>query len=148
MRSVNPEKVDDPILPFRRLAEGSPQHAGAHVEEALRASFRGRRAHWERWRLVVAAAVIGSIAGYFAASRVHKPSVAEREAAQVLAGFTPLPYAASGAPLGEAVILRMQLPMESVEVNPAAVVTERTRFVPADVLIGQDGVPRAIRVAR
>jgi hypothetical protein len=137
-------------LQFRRLVEGCPQRARAQVEEVLRAKFHKQRtqARQQRMYLAAAAAIVMTITAYFAVTRTERAVPAEPDAAQILAGFTPLPYAASGAPLGQAVVLRVQLPVESVEINAAGAATERTRFVPADLLIGEDDVPRAVRLAQ
>jgi hypothetical protein len=62
-------------------------------------------------------------------------------------GFITLPYAQSGVPLEQPVIVRVDIPvselgMMGVRVTPSRV-KERVR---ADLLIGQDGVARAVRV--
>ena len=141
------EGMDDLAFAFRRLAEISRQHAGPQAEETLRRKFRAR-VRRQRLYLGSAAAILALIAGYFTANQTHKTIRPEPDAAQVLAGFMPLPYAGSGAPLGETVILRVDLPVESVEINSAGSAAERTRFVPADLMIGEDGIPRAVRFAQ
>jgi len=61
-------------------------------------------------------------------------------------GFIPLPYAASGVPMGQPIIVRMNLPMSEFGPAGAAVLpNSSSQHLAADFLIGQDGVARAVR---
>ena len=62
-------------------------------------------------------------------------------------GFVALPYAQSGVPFDDAVVVRVRVRESEWEEMgvPSTMQISATR-VNADVLLGQDGVPRAIRL--
>lgn len=68
------------------------------------------------------------------------------QAASLTSGFVALPYAQSEVPLEEAVIIRVDLTPSAwgaLNVRPSPKTGGGIR---ADLLIGQDGVARAVRV--
>ncbi|MGA8026314.1 MAG: hypothetical protein WB992_04160 [Bryobacteraceae bacterium] len=148
---------------FRELAESVPQQPGDVVERRILADFRAhhrRRRMWA-WAAQAAVLLIAAFSLYIAfirhAFNPHGPlsrggaaySSATAPAdihTDVLANFVPLPYAQSGVPLGEAIIMRVELQVSAfsslgVPVQPRIA----GETITADVLVGQDGVARAVR---
>lgn len=64
-------------------------------------------------------------------------------------GFVALPYAQSGVPLEQAVIVRVQLHSGELRMlgMPAPVARAGERMS-ADLLVGQDGIARAVRLVQ
>jgi hypothetical protein len=63
--------------------------------------------------------------------------------------FLPLPYADNSAPLGDADIVRLTLPNSALASLGLPVTEESTaKEITADVLLGEDGIPRAISFVR
>jgi hypothetical protein len=136
---------------LRALAEAVQQGAGPSVQQRLLVRFRERRDNQRRRRKYLAgiAASLMVAAGLYLAALQHQKAiqgVSLNEDNQT-SGFITLPYAQSGVPLEQPVIVRVDIPvselgMMGVRVTPSSV-KERVR---ADLLIGQDGVARAVRV--
>lgn len=140
-------------------AEGSPD-----VAERLTAAFRahrqvGRKAGWAvRRRALAAAAAVTLVAAaaWFVGGPIGSGGRAPETAAIApsspsggasLEGFIAVP-AAAGLPAFESgQIVRIDLPVASLPAYGVEVIPDaRAEEVAADVLIGQDGQPRAIRL--
>jgi hypothetical protein len=139
---------------LRELARSVPQCASDDVEQHLLTEFRAhrRRSRIAMYLMPAAAALILGLAllvyhgsnivrGYLGSSgTVREPQAGS------LQGFMPLPYGESGVPLGQGIVLRMQLPVSELNGLGVPVPPGETRQrVHADVLVGQDGVARAVR---
>lgn len=138
---------------FRRLSRGIPREARAASEQELRAKFRARQTRTKRpWAYAaeIAALVIAVAGLYFALQ--HGGANAERgaraAAVSQTSGFIMLPYAESGVPMEQPVIVRVKISVSELGAMgmPFAAAT-RSGNVNADLLVGQDGVARAVRVA-
>lgn len=140
---------------FRTLARTVPQKASPAVEEGLRAAFRVRvnqRARvWGYVTRVAASAVLGAGLYLVWSQRTHRksseqPAIAIAPASQ-RSDFIALPYAQSEVPLEQPVIVRVQIPVSELGVMgmPLAHTTAGER-VNADLLVGQDGIARAVRL--
>ena len=140
---------------FRRLARAVPQNASPAVEEGLRVAFRARLNQRPRvWNHVakVAALAVIAIGLYVAwANWAHRRAL-EQQAAAIApehqrSEFIALPYAQSEVPLEQPVIVRVQIPVSELSGMgmPFASGTAREE-VNADLLVGQDGVARAVRL--
>jgi hypothetical protein len=138
---------------LRRLAEILPRDVSTAAEQRMLAAFRARKRRSRRlWAYgAAAAACFGLILGWFleyhSVHVSHTPAMESLTNDPATAGFVALPYAQSGVPLEETVIVRVRLrPSElgilGVQVPPA----RATGSVSADLLIGQDGVARAVRL--
>jgi len=65
------------------------------------------------------------------------------------ASFVALPFSDDALPLGDATVVRVQLPMEELRLTGLTVEGEQTgAIIQADVLLGIDGLPRGIRLVR
>ncbi len=125
----------------------------AGIEQHLLAEFRAHHLGRQRRRRVrlyfaPAAALLIAVFAVWGAF-LHRPDGAvnavSAEAAP-LAGFVPLPYAESGVPLGDGVIVRVQLTASDLNVLGVPALAGAAREpMRAEVLIGQDGVARAVR---
>lgn len=150
---------------LRDLA-GSAAGAGAmpELEARLLAAFERQRqiGSLPRWmaaprRALAAAAAVVLVSAAAWTLRVAEDgdapepdgdrAAAAAPAGEPLDGFVALPAAAGLPPFESGVIVRIELPVASlpaygVEMVPAAAAAQ----VEADVLVGQDGLPRAIRL--
>lgn len=139
------------------------QEPSAGVEARLMRAFGERRtvdiARPERriyWPLAAAAAIVVVALTPLVMLRMGGAlpspagSIGSTEPAQAgtLDGFVPVPGAASLPRLESASIVRYQLPLAALPVYGVDVVADPGRHaVEADLLIGQDGHARAIRIA-
>ena len=153
---IPPNKLRDELQAelrdrLRRLAATSPQSAGPEIEDRLLEMFRTR--HARKQRLVrglaaLAACLVLALGVYWFSLQAPRQS-ARRVAPEIppsgAAEFIALPYAQSEVPLEHAVVVRVNIPPAQaralgVPFDPGA----RSR-ISADLLIGQDGMARAVR---
>jgi hypothetical protein len=160
---------------FRELARQGPQEAPQSVELALLAAFRKRqqRHRWPWWGASIAAILVGALFVYRPQDtptpdarvvhigvpnlrslavaqnrprrvrRARKPDVAP---AEIATGFYPLLDAAMLPPLEYGTLVRVQLPRSALRVVGLPVNEDRlSESIAADVLLGQDGLARAVR---
>jgi hypothetical protein len=135
-----------------RLAQMQPRVASAAAEHRVLEAFRKRRkrrpAVWVCSATAAACLALGI--GWFWARRpapVQTTSAANESYYTTPPGFVALPYAQSGVPLEQAVIVRVQIHAGELRMlgmaAPAARAGER---MSADLLVGQDGIARAVRL--
>jgi hypothetical protein len=126
---------------MRRLASLVPREASPHLEQKLAAAFRARRRRPTRvWVYVVAAAIL-----LLSLTRWHKDSPPRQSYTFNARGFIALPYSQSGVPLESVVVMRVQMRPSEWSSIGVAVPSASTGPFTADLLIGQDGVARAVR---
>jgi hypothetical protein len=133
---------------LRRLAAVQPCEAGPKVEQRLLAAVRARRSRKIRaWIYMAAAAVLCLVLGIrFALIDRRSRSVVY---AYQVPGFVALPYAQSGVPLETVVVVRVRMrPAELSSMGVAVPAAAPTAQVTADLLVGQDGVARAVRLVQ
>ena len=151
---------------LRALAGIEPREASPHVEQALLEKFRARR---ERRRLVVwgsvgtAAAVAATIAMIFWAwapesrqaarettSTPQDAMVASSAASDDLANsFYPLPETDDLPPVETNLVVRVQMPVSSLRLMGFPIDEDlAAEPVQADVLLGQDGLARGVRLVQ
>jgi hypothetical protein len=141
---------------FRRLSEALPAEASAAAEERVLAAFRANRRcrppRWAYW--ATAAACLAAFAvGFWGAdsSKTLPPfrvaTVTDDSFHTAMTGFIALPYAQSGVPVEQAVIVRMKLrPSELGALGVPLGAANAGGHISAELLVGQDGVARAVRV--
>ena len=132
---------------FRCLASTQPREAGPYLEQKLTAAFRAR--HPQRIRrisLYTAAAALAAMA-LIAFLLYPKPQPPPRfEYVYSAPGFIPLPYAESGVHLESVVVMRVQMRRDQLSsLGVTAPAAAESAKISADILVGQDGVPRAVR---
>lgn len=148
MSGVNSQELKEAL---NRLAAASPRHASPGAEqrliEALRKRRRRRVTAWAYGAL--AAACVALALGWLWVR--HSPPVETDTATNesyyaAPPGFVALPYAQSGVPMEEAVIVRVEVhPAELTMLGMPMPSSHTSGRVSADLLVGQDGVARAVR---
>lgn len=135
---------------LRALAKAVPQHASPVLEDRLRVAFR-TRVNQRRWSYVARVAAVAVIAAGLYLAWTHKRSSDQEAAVNApvhhRSGFIALPYAESNVPLEQPVIVRVQVPVSQLGGMgiPFAHVAGEEK-VNADLLVGQDGIARAVRL--
>jgi len=131
---------------LRELAEASPQGASVESEQRLLEIFRARQRRRRAWKYLVAVAASLVIGGAsYVIWHAHERRPAAESSYVNPPGFLALPYAQSDVPLEHAVVVRVNIsPAEAgalgVPFDPGA-----HKKISADLLIGQDGMARAVR---
>ena len=136
----------DLIDKMRRLASVVPHEARPGVERSLCAAFRARQPRRTNhlWMYAVAACALLLLGLSF----VYQRKVTRRHSNFIYTapGFIALPYSQSGVPLESAVVIRVAVTRsELASMGVAVPASASTARVNADVLVGQDGVARAVR---
>ncbi len=167
--SENEQEILDGL---RALAAEEPREAPKHVEAYLLSAFR-RRVRRRRVQAWGTAAAIGAIAAGVATllwlagpmlKRAPVPAPALSSVApatdsaadvryavvrtdDVASSFYPLPEADALPPLETAMVVRVQLPLSSLQMMGFPVDEEADADpVEADILLGQDGLARGVRL--
>ena len=140
---------------LRAVGSEGPRQAPARVEERLLIEFR-RRSRLRRMRTLMSAASIGAIAAAIAVlvwigPPSHNPSAPPPDATmmadETAAGFYPLPDADALPPVESAMVVRVQMPMASLELIGFPINQDRaSERVEAEVVLGQDGLARGVRL--
>ena len=139
---------------LRALSSDGPRQAPANVEDRLLTEFR-RRSRLRRARVWISAASVGAVAATIAVllwigplAPKHAASPADAPAlAEETAGFYPLPDAEALPPVESAMVVRVQMPMASLELIGFPINQDRASDrVEAEVLLGQDGLARGVRL--
>ena len=140
---------------LQALASDAPREAPLEVEARLLGEFR-RRSRVRRARVWISAASVGAIAAAIAVlvwigPLRPEPGVLQQDAAvqvdETAADFYPLPDAEGLPPVESAMVVRVQLPMSSLELIGFPINQDRDSDpVEADVLLGQDGLARGVRL--
>jgi hypothetical protein len=149
---------------LRALAADGPQDAPDRVERQLRAEFRTRirRRRIRVWSSFAGvAAVAAGIALLLWVREAPKPvtgpsSAVEMQAAAPVAAeeeadasFYPLPQAEALPAVENAMVVRVQLPASSLRLMGFPVDEESAdAAVQAELLLGQDGLARGVRLAQ
>jgi hypothetical protein len=146
---------------LRVLAADGPREAPRCIEEHLRVEFRrqNRRRNLVTW---VPSFSVAAAAGIALLLWVHsekpKPALVSAVVARVVvpgadedsdSSFYPLPEAEALPAVENAMVVRVQLPVSSLQLMGVPVTEERAdASVQADLLLGQDGLARAVRLAQ
>ena len=140
---------------LRELASEGPCQAPVPIEHRLVSEFR-KRSRLRRAQVWMSAASGGVIAAAIAVLLwigpvSHQHTVPSQDAAvwadETTAGFYPLPDADGLPPVESAMVVRVQLPVSSLELIGFPVNQDRDSDpVEAEVLLGQDGLARGVRL--
>ena len=140
---------------LQSVAAEGPREAPMEVEARLLTEFR-RQSRLRRMRAWMSVASIGAIAatisvlvwiGPFAHKPASPASDANTIADETAAGFYPLPDADALPPVESGMVVRVQMPMASLELIGFPINQDRaSERVEAEVLLGQDGLARGVRL--
>jgi predicted anti-sigma-YlaC factor YlaD len=142
---------------LRLLAETVEEPtADRQTEAAVLAAFD---AYWARpprrlgqwvWRGVATAAVVvvTTLAGIAVRNAPHGERAASPEVAVEPADFVPWPGAAAGPPFESGELVRVDLPVSALPALGFWPPSSDVSFVQADVIVGQDGFARAVRLVQ
>jgi hypothetical protein len=146
---------------LRALAAEGPREAPLHIEEQLKGQFRkrNRRRHLAAWMPAFSVATAAGIALLLWVHEKPKPAPAPAVVAALAvapvaeedadSSFYPLPEAEALPAVENAMVVRVQLPVSSLRLMGVPVSEERAdASVQADLLLGQDGLARAVRLAQ
>lgn len=115
----------------------------ASVERDLVAAFRAQKLRRRSPYLAIAASVLLMVAS---AWLVRSPAPAELERAEVATEFISVPGSDLAEPLDQPILVRVTLPRTALVKFGLPINAERSaEFVKADVVLGHDGLARAIR---
>jgi hypothetical protein len=142
---------------LRALAADGPRQAPDRVEWHLRTEFRKRtrRRRAKVWASIGGVAAIAAGIALFALVReTPKPVAATAIAVQAVpedeaadASFYPLPEAEALPAVENAMVLRVQLPVSSLRLMGVPVDEDGADgAVQAELLLGQDGLARGVRL--
>lgn len=133
---------------FKELAASAPEPGPGLIESRLRLACRSRRISRSRRRLGIGGLVLAAC-GLLALAWGWRIPRQQRIPAggSSYAGFMALPYSQTDVPMEQAVIIQVDVqPVDLERLGlPAALVVGR-KHMRADLLIGQDGVARAVRL--
>ena len=123
-------------------------------EQTLLAAFD---AHWaqprrraSRWSLGTAAALAATVAGLNWLVMSHTPRVdaVPAEPAFDMAGFVPWPGAWAWPPFESGSLVRVDLPVSALAALGLPAPSSTVSVVHAEIVVGQDGFARAVRVVQ
>jgi len=141
---------------LRDIAEEDGRQGDAAIEKTLAAASRARPVRTTRASFAIGLTLIATLAaglgiGFWQILRAqHDARTMPHSRIEVATGFVPLTY--SAVPATDIQIVRLALPRSSLvaaRLLPVdAVGPDPTALVWADVLVGEDGLARAIRFVR
>ena len=136
---------------LRALAADGPQGAPERVERRLRAEFRtlSRRRRIRVWSSFAGvAAMAAGIALFLWVREAPKPAapVPAQIEEEADASFYPLPEAEALPEVENAMVVRVQMRASSLRLMGYPVEEERSDEVQAELLLGQDGLARGVRL--
>jgi hypothetical protein len=133
---------------LRTLAADGPREAPGHIEEQLKAEFRrrNRRRSLMTWVPASSAAIAAGIALFLWMHVAPVQPVATTVDEDTDASFYPLPEAESLPAIENAMVVRVQLPVASLQLMGVPVDADADVSVQADFLLGQDGLARGVRL--
>jgi len=158
-RGLLPELSDA----LRALAVDGPREAPPRIEEQLQKEFRRRKRRRNLLTWVPAFGMAAAAAGiavllWIQGEKPRSAPVPVVVAAQAVApaleeeadaGFYPLPEAEALPAVENAMVVRVQMPVSSLQLMGVPVGDERAdASVQADLLLGQDGLARGVRLVQ
>jgi hypothetical protein len=149
------EDIRELLEDLRALGSEGPNQAPGYIEERLRVQFQKqkRRRNLSAWALAFGLAAAAITLAIWIPAAKHKPVAAPAVVAAVVedeadASFYPLPEAEALPAVENAMVVRVQLPVSSLQLMGVPVSDEGgDASVQADLLLGQDGLARAVRLA-
>lgn len=139
-RTSGEDCLDEALKRLRRRPLSASPGTAALVLGAFRAHHERRR----RWRVAIFGSIAATLLFIFIAAKLFRPTPTGPNTAE--AHFIALPYAESGVPLEQGVVIRLDLPStDLVQFGVPPSLRPKSERARAEFLIGQDGVARAVR---
>ncbi len=129
-----------------RATVSVPPHDAAREQVLLRAFDTGRTGRPRR-PFVMAMALTGAVVTLAIVAAPPAPPVGDGQTGDPLVEFVAWPGADAYPTLESASVVRVHLPADVIAALGLAAQTDSAALVPADLLVGQDGLTRAIRLA-
>jgi hypothetical protein len=123
-----------------------PAHDPVREQTLLRAFDHGGATRSRR-PFVMAMALSAAVVTLAIMATPPAPPAGDRQAHDPLAEFVAWPGADAYPTLESASVVRVHLPAGVIAALGLATETDSTSLVPADLLVGQDGLTRAVRLA-
>ena len=102
-----------------------------------------------QWMAAAATLIVIIVSlNWLVAERQPPPNVIVREQAPDLSGFVAWPGASAWPPLESGSLMRVELPLSLLPTLGLSVPSSATAMVPADIVVGQDGFARAVRLVQ
>ena len=137
------QTLDGQLRSFRETLSAS---APASVERARFLSRIDQAERGRRRRLFFVPATAALLAGA-ALLLLSLSGPAPRSAGAGEHGFVPIPYAAPITSYERSSVVSMQIPVANLLAQGFSIVADPTSIVRADVLLGEDGNPHAVRLS-
>jgi len=131
------------------MASGASPEVRTRLLEHVRAAARGRRRSvMKAYALAAGLAIATSIPVWQLSTRtaIDVPAQVPLASTEVASGFYPLRY--SAVPVTQGSVVRLELSPTDLAVLGVAPPGSRRDIVMADVLVGEDGLARAVRFVR
>jgi hypothetical protein len=118
--------------------------------DAFDAHWDGRRRAPRRWTWAAAAAMaaVTVTLGWFGVHRAPRTVSEMADRAVDVTGFVPWPGAQTLPPLESGELVRIGLPVSALPALGLAPPTSAVAVVQADIVVGQDGFARAVRLVQ
>lgn len=132
---------------LRELAEVSARAASVESEQRVLEGFRAAQRRSRAWKFLTAVAASLAIGGisYALWQGYERRTPAAESSYLSVPGFLALPYAQSDVPMEHAVVVRVNMPPSEASALGVPFDPGARRTISADLLIGQDGMARAVR---
>lgn len=128
---------------------GTAHGAETRLRLAFRVRRRRKRVRDYAMKIAACAAILLGLYFFLAGTRHARPEHARANDTYGEGEFVILPYGQNDVPLEHPVIVRVQLPeAELGELGVTLPALPKDSRVEADLLVGQDGIARAVRVNR
>lgn len=102
-----------------------------------------------QWMAAAATLVVITVSlNWLVAARRPQPQVTTNDQVADLSGFVAWPGASAWPPLESGSLMRVELPLSLLPTLGLSAPSSATAMVPADIVVGQDGFARAVRLVQ
>jgi hypothetical protein len=144
--------LENSFAELRKSIEVPP--ADPAREAALLAAFDAwharqlKRARFPVWAAAAALILVTVSLNWLVVRRPPVADVVASEPAADLAGFVAWPGASAWPPFESGSMIRVELPVSILPTLGLSAPSSVSGFVPADIVVGQDGLARAVRLVQ
>lgn len=152
MKNTDTPELDDALARLRNAVDVPPVDPAR--ERALLAAFDRRwtapkqaPSRW-RWAAVAALAMLTVSLNWFVVKNAPHPAAGVSDAASDLVKFVQWPGADALPPFESGSLVRVDLPLSTLPALGLSIPFSSNTVVQADIVIGQDGLARAVRLVQ